>query len=103
MAICEMCGAEFEEAEAREFFEDECSSKSYDNFNKCLCGDCAVSVIYDEEDGIYFETCDRCGKTFDYIVENADFEESSNGTSLNAWGGGSILCYECAMSEVENS
>lgn len=103
MARCEWCGKEFDIDEAREIFDDECGRIwSYDNFGKCLCGECAVEAIQDEADGVYFETCECCGKNFDYGEECRIFYDNANASFglADCWSN-RILCASCAIDEID--
>ena len=71
MAVCDLCGAEFDPSEAEDEFESEFGILSYGNLEKTLCGKCAIEVINCKVDGVYFETCERCEKRFDYIEDSA--------------------------------
>ena len=53
MAICDRCGCEFDEDEAREEFDEEFESGDfdYDNFEKDVCGECAIEIINNDEEG----------------------------------------------------
>lgn len=100
MAICEWCGQEFDPAEAADEFEIECGMFSYAQFRKCLCGSCAISAISDHADGVYFETCEECGRTFDLGVDYSRFNSyfpSYNGTTLTDYWDEKILCCDCAL------
>jgi len=99
MAKCEWCGEKFDRVEAEEIFEDE-FSLDYSNIKKCLCGACAIQAIEDLVDDVYFEKCDSCGKVFDLIEEESDFEQVVSGTTLRDYWGSSILCKECALKEI---
>ena len=108
MDTCSRCGKEFDSYDARDFFESETFKLSYDNFNCCLCGDCAVEVIEDKEEGLYYESCEKCGKTFDLIRDESEYEShysSYNGTDLiDCWGEyNQVLCAECALELDEES
>lgn len=101
MAKCEYCGAKFDPDEAEDIFESEHPYLLYENIAKCLCGECASKAIEDEEDGVYFETCEECGDRFDYILENAKFY-SWTGESLLDATGGNILCASCAEAKRDD-
>ena len=103
MATCEQCGKRFNVNKAREIFEDECGRLwSYDNFTECLCGDCAVEAIQEEVEGVYFETCVKCGKRFDYGEECAEFYNYDNGDiGLAACWDEGPLCASCAIDNIE--
>ena len=100
---CEWGNHLFDVDEAREIFEDE-TQLCYDNLKKCLCGKCACELISDEEMGIYFETCEKCGIEFDLMEHEADFQKYSDGLRLrDYWGQGPILCSDCAIEHFEKN
>lgn len=106
MAICEWCGKEFDPEAAEVDFETRTYRLQFDHLEKCLCSDCAVKAIEDMEDGVYYETCDRCGKRFDLIEESGRFDsyfDWSNGTDLRDWWEVDTLCCDCALEEVEEN
>ena len=103
MAKCENCNERFDRDEAASYFEME-TELSYDNLRKTLCGECAVQAIEDQEDGVYFETCEECGCTFDLIEAQSDFDthfDWSNGTRLRDYWDPKILCCDCAIEKAE--
>ena len=103
MAVCEWCGKEFDVDFDGDTFEME-TNLCYQNLRKCLCGDCAIQAIDDEVDGIYYETCERCGKTFDLIEDMGRFDSNFpwyNGTRLRDHWRSEILCADCAIDDVE--
>lgn len=101
MSKCEWCNKRFDELEAEQEFEEE-FSLLYENVQKCLCGACAIQAIKEKVDGIYFETCEKCGKKFDLIEAEAEFEERCEGTSLTDWWfNNGIICCDCAMEIIE--
>lgn len=105
MPKCEWCGKSFDSEEAANYFESEISIFDYRNVKKCLCGECAVQAINDSDDGVYFETCENCGCTFDVMTHKgiyADHFSWYNGTNLlDEWGSG-ILCAHCAIEAAES-
>mgnify|MGYP002626828949 CR=1 FL=1 len=105
MAKCEWCGKSFDTDEAEDYFESETWLLSYGNVKKCLCGECAVQAIEDQVDGVYFETCEKCGKTLDLIEDEGTFDNHFpwyNGTRLRDHWDSQILCAECAIDEIES-
>ena len=105
MRTCKWCGKKFDVEEAEMDFNAEFSHLSYDNFKKCLCGDCAIRAIEDEEYGVYFEQCEECGRTFDYIKDDDTFKsnfDEDSGKSLTDYWGDKILCCDCALKIVED-
>ena len=106
MKKCEWCGNEFDLEEAEDIFDAEIFTLSYDNFKKCLCGNCAVQAIEDKVDRVYFETCEKCGKKFDLFENETEFAEQfdwSNGIELRDCWGKMILCAECALEEIDQN
>ncbi len=105
--ICDNCGKEFNEEQAREEFEFE-TVKNYDFLTRNLCAKCAIDVFESEIDGEYEEECYQCGKKFDPFEDKCEFfsiqsyiedrlittyeEESDNGT----------LCLECVEKKLED-
>lgn len=103
MSRCEWCGKEYDRDEAERIFSSETFCLSYSNIRKDLCGECAVEAIENEVDGVYFETCEECGKEFDPIEESSEFDSNfgwANGTSLRDYWDDKILCAECALKKV---
>lgn len=105
MAKCEWCGKEFDESYAEMVFSSE-TMLEYANLNKCLCDKCAVQAIEDQVDGVYFETCESCGKRFDLFEDSSRFssiDSNSGGMDLRDWwiSQGQILCCDCAEEAVE--
>ncbi len=103
MKKCEWCGNEFDVEEAEDIFEDETFMLSYQSVKKCLCGNCAVEAIKDAVDGVYFETCEKCGKEFDLFEDEMEFANQFdwfNGMVLRDYWKEQILCADCALEEV---
>ena len=98
MLKCEYCGKEYDPEEAEEYFNDEMAILVYSNVRKRLCGECAVQAIYDDEEGVYIQKCEECGREFDYVVDKWEFENdpSTDGLSLiDCWEG--VKCAQCAI------
>lgn len=104
MAKCEWCGAIFDTTEAEYFFESEEPGLSYKRFRTCLCGKCAVEAIETSVDGVYFEICEKCGKTFDLIEDEGTFNSYQGyiGAELRDFWNGQNICADCAMEANEN-
>lgn len=101
MPICEWCGKEFDSDDAEYEFDAEIGLLSYENIKPHLCGGCAVQAIQDEVDGVYFETCEQCGKHFDFIADNGRFTRYFPDIDLLDCWEHQILCCDCAMEEAE--
>ena len=102
MPICDMCGKEFDREEVEDSFDYD--MLSYSNFRRCLCLECANSVIEESIDGEYYETCEKCGKTFDLIQEMSKFDDnfsSANGTDLLDYWQDGIICADCALDKID--
>ena len=102
MPTCEWCGEEFDYDDARMTFENNTWRLSYENIRKCLCGDCALRVINEEISGEYYEYCEKCGGSFDFITERQRFAMNfpvCNGTELRDHWDGRVLCSDCAIEE----
>lgn len=99
MATCKHCGKEFDEPFERDTFSIEFPRLSYESFTVELCADCAREVIEDEIDGIYIETCERCGKRFDYILETSSCLDRCGG-SLSSFWDNDILCLDCVEETI---
>ena len=104
---CEYCGKMFYREEEEDEFERNIDLLSYRQLNKCLCSDCAIRAIEQYEEGIYTETCERCGKEFDLAEDEAEFGHiiRMNGISYlktlrEEWEGNAILCANCAANDV---
>lgn len=103
MQNCEWCNKEFDEIEAEQEFEDEETLLSYKKIRKCLCGSCAIDAIEENVEDVYYETCEKCGKEFDLIEDEAEFEERCEGTSLTDWWlNNGIICCDCAIKIIED-
>ena len=102
MAKCEWCHKEFNREDAEKDFSSYFSHLplSYDQIEKCLCGSCAIDVIEEDVDGVYFETCEECNRRFDYVEDNARFGREQDGLLLDWWKSGPICC-DCAIEAVE--
>lgn len=106
MPVCEWCGKEFDEYEAIEEFEDSTWLLSYEHIKKCLCGKCAIKAIEEQIEGVYIETCEKCGKEFDFIEDSGKFMSyfsSFSGTELrDYWSENRLtLCCDCALDLID--
>ena len=107
MEKCERCGKMFDKENAFDVFEEEFGSSlylSYDQLRPCLCENCAIQAIEDREDGVYFETCEKCGCEFDFALEDAKYREYFpwfNGTELTDHWNKGIKCADCIIEEIE--
>ena len=101
MAICEWCGKNFDVEFDADTFEIEQGLLTYRNIRKCLCAECAIQAIEEQVEGVYFETCERCGIAFDYILDSSRFASLVDGIHLISTWDNDILCCDCAINEVE--
>ena len=61
MRKCEFCGEEFDVIDTQNAF-DYITELSYLKVKPDLCFTCAVQAVDFKMKGVYFETCDCCGK-----------------------------------------
>lgn len=105
MAVCALCGNQFEEKDAKTEFERLTWRLHYEKLRRPLCGSCAVHAIERRKEGLYFETCGKCGKTFDLAVDERDFEHTfqwdHSKTLRDCWGK-QVLCCDCAAAGLYN-
>ncbi len=104
--ICERCGKDFDWEVEKEEFELELPSKSYNNLEKILCAKCAIDAIECLEDGVYFEYCERCGKKYDPITTECEFQSihtNEYGTYASIFDmTNELLCLDCAIDEYNS-
>lgn len=94
MRICENCGCEFYQADAeRQLFE--CYELKLDNFEKTLCHDCAVEEWGNK--GVYYDTCEICGKRFDVFKGMFSFEGFILDLCYTDYPANVIMCAGCFM------
>lgn len=105
MPKCDRCGRRFDRVESDYQFVNEYPGLSFDNLNGELCFDCACRAMEAEESGIFFETCEECGKQFDFIEDRASLA-NDNPAYLDAelqfvWNKmHKTLCADCATSHL---
>lgn len=108
LSTCEWCGKKFAKINAAVSFAycdpNHSRPHDYEKLTKVLCGDCAASVIFDKVDGVYFQTCDFCGKKFDVYADDLDFYNHFSYLDgedlLNHWDDG-VCCSSCALNRIE--
>ncbi len=107
MSRCDFCGEDFTIITAQFDFELEFSSDNlvYSNFSKCLCRNCAIEAILKNEQGLYFDNCELCGKRFDVLLDFTSFSKIPllpEGIELKDFWESSIVCCNCAREMMEN-
>lgn len=100
--ICEYCGKDFDEDEARDEFECE-TLKSYDYLTKSLCAECAIEAVHDMVDGIYLEVCEKCGTKFDPFADELELQRitGDDGAEIDMFG--KYLCLDCSLNEYNEN
>lgn len=98
--ICDYCGKEFDEQDARDDFVM-ATLKNYDYLTKVLCAECAIEAINDMDDGIYFEVCDKCGSQFNPFADELELQRQTgdDGAEIDMFGN---LCLDCALDEYRS-
>lgn len=109
MPICARCGKKFNYDDERDAFCEE-SLLNFETMKLSLCSKCALQAIEDQEDGIFTETCEKCGKTFDPVEDEGEFYSHLRDDPFADYHMyGYCLCAECAFyaytdsSESENN
>ena len=102
MAICSMCGSEFDPEFAEDEFVLNHGDRCYENFNGPHCYDCAHEVIEEGIEGHYHEFCEECGTKFDLFEDNLKFmfaaSKYDNADLLTVESySNRILCADCAI------
>lgn len=102
MRKCIFCGNEFDVVTTQNDF-DYVTGLSYNKIKPDLCFSCAVEAVESEMEGVYYETCDCCGKKFDlfeaekrFIDAQATFEDE---TLEEQWRP-LTLCCDCALNKL---
>lgn len=98
MAICSRCGCEYDEDDINMIHAD------VSRIPVDMCQDCLDDAYDDGEYGLFYDTCERCGKSFDVMEEKDDYDSSisggANGIEFDSFD--QILCADCALVEREN-
>lgn len=93
---CEWCGKQYDPLSEVEEDNFDLFLLSYDNVSDRLCGKCANEAIENMVDGYYFETCEVCGKKFDYVIAKSKYESSHPDLFFEDSWEGKIRCLDCA-------
>lgn len=96
--ICEYCGNEFDEQDARDEFEME-TQKNYYYLTKCLCAECAIQAIDNMDDGVYYEVCENCGTQFDPFSDELELQRHTGDDGAELGMFDRYLCLDCALNE----
>lgn len=96
--ICDYCGKEFDEQDAREVFEIE-TMKNYNYLTKSLCAECAIEAIDDMVDGIYYEECENCHSRFDPFADEIELQQQTGDSGAEIDMFGRYLCLNCSLAE----
>ena len=99
--VCEMCGKQYDPLSEVEEDDFDRFLLSYDNVSDRLCGKCADEVIENMIEGYYFETCEVCGKKFDYVIAKAEYETAYPDLFFEDSWEGRIRCLDCAIEFYE--
>lgn len=100
---CSRCGELIDKETEADYFDSE-TLLNYDNIRGHLCADCAIEALEAKESGVYFETCEKCGKVFDLADAESEYDSHFSvfsGVSLRDNWEEYILCSDCALMEDE--
>ena len=97
MSICSRCGCEYEKEDVVLLHAD------VNRVPIDMCEECLEKAYEMQEDGLFYDTCEECGKDFDVMEEKAKY------LSQIPWCDGlgfeyfdKILCADCALNERDN-
>lgn len=95
MAICTRCGEEYKKDEVSLLHAD-VSRVPVD-----ICEQCLEDAYYSGEEGLFYDTCEECGKDFDVMDEKTrymEFIRGDEGVTFEDFD--KILCADCAIEEL---
>lgn len=102
MRKCEFCGEEFDVIDTQNAF-DYITELSYLKVKPDLCFSCAVEAVDFKMKGVYFETCDCCGKKFDRFEDEERFENAEatfEDKTLEDYWRPLTLCCDCVLEKI---
>lgn len=97
MAICSRCNCEYDEDDLNLF-----GGADIDRIPEEMCLSCLESAYDSCEEGLFYDTCEECGKDFDVMVEKSLYESMTNDDGVGYGGWGRILCAECSIDELND-
>lgn len=98
MTKCKWCGKEYDKNDEDFFFSY--GTYSYDSLKIDLCAECAMEAVDMKADGVFEETCEECGVTFDPMENDCI---SNDWYLADVWDdSGEILCVNCAIKYEAN-
>ena len=103
MKKCERCGKLYDEETDKLVFNDEWPPFKYDNIRPTLCLECIEEAYDDDEEGVYFDTCELCGQEFDYGRDNYDILVNRRVRELfPVWKEvGKVVCGDCVGKMID--
>lgn len=102
MPVCTWCGKKYDPSEEEEYVYDTWNMLHYDyrTMRINLCGSCANEAVEQQADGVFVNTCERCGREFDPMTENMEFANYVDGISLTDTWDSQVLCAACARDNL---
>lgn len=94
MKKCSRCGSEYDKNDVNFLFAD------VNRVPVDMCEECLERAYDDGEEGLFFDTCEECGKDFDVISEKSIYDSNvpwEDGVGFEGWG--RVLCAACALEE----
>lgn len=101
MKKCSRCGKKFDPEEVSMYLFDG-DTTLYDRLRSPLCDECANEAWNDQEEGIFFDTCDKCGKEFDVFEDEFRYNRERTDTGLGFRDLVDILCCDCALDAADH-
>lgn len=93
MKKCQRCGKRYDPSEETDTFMMECGL-DYNGVTEDICAECASQALDDNEDGIYIETCSKCGCKYDPVIAESIFRDRFPNSSNSVWT--FIMCADCS-------
>lgn len=96
MAKCIRCGCEYDKEDVVLLHAD-VSRVPVD-----MCQDCLDETYDMGETGLFYDTCERCGKSYDVFEEKDTYDNQWIGAGKRAFDDfDEVLCSDCAIQEME--
>lgn len=97
MAKCSRCGCDYDKDDVFLTHAD------VSRIPVDMCQDCLDDAYSSGETGLFYDTCERCSKSFDVFEEKSEYDSwLSDGAYKRSFDDfEEILCSDCAIAEME--